>query len=97
MCATLPLRLASGDRAPDAAAETCHVCNVERATAMHACACAAAAGPATASVAAAATAAAATAGGGSGSGSGSGVYLVVVEKDAVFQRLAEDRLWEQRE
>lgn len=24
-------------------------------------------------------------------------YLLVVEKDAVFQRLAEDRIWEHRE
>ncbi|KAG2447509.1 hypothetical protein HYH02_007434 [Chlamydomonas schloesseri] len=48
----------------------------------------------TAGYGAAGAGAGATAGGGAGATAGAGVYLVVVEKDAVFQRLAEDRLWE---
>ncbi|KAG2425773.1 hypothetical protein HXX76_013398 [Chlamydomonas incerta] len=42
----------------------------------------------------ASTAGSAASAGGGGGGGGAGVYLVVVEKDAAFQRLAEDRLWE---
>jgi hypothetical protein len=36
-------------------------------------------------------------GAGAGAGGGASCYLLVVEKDAVFQRLAEDRIWDHRE
>ncbi|EFJ47521.1 hypothetical protein VOLCADRAFT_105081 [Volvox carteri f. nagariensis] len=49
---------------------------------------------AAAAAAAGGSAAAAAAAGGSGGGSGGSCYLLVVEKDAVFQRLAEDRIWD---